>query len=261
MTDEVGLGCDHYRRKCSFITPCCKREYICRICHDEKENHELNRKEVQTIKCLKCGLQQKVNRQCESCETLFGHYFCEVCRLYDDTEKGQFHCDKCGICRVGGRENYFHCDTCDLCLGINLKDKHKCVQESSRRNCAVCLEYLHTSRNEAHVPKCGHLIHSNCYRQCLKTGIYACPTCNQSLVDMKAYWEVLDTEIANTPMPVEYKDFFVQILCKDCHKESRVQFHVIGHKCQHKDCGSYNTCRTGDPSGASNCSTATGQDH
>ena len=35
----------------------------------------------------------------------------------------------------------------------------QCVEESSRRNCAVCLEDLHTSRIDAHIPQCGHLIH------------------------------------------------------------------------------------------------------
>lgn len=33
-------------------------------------------------------------------------------------EKEQYHCDACGICRIGGRENFFHCDRCgtDLLL-------------------------------------------------------------------------------------------------------------------------------------------------
>ena len=27
-------------------------------------------------------------------------YFCYECKLYDDEDKQQFHCDGCGICRV-----------------------------------------------------------------------------------------------------------------------------------------------------------------
>jgi RING finger/CHY zinc finger protein 1 len=61
---------------------------------------------------------------------------------------------------------------------------------------------------------------------------------------MTETWQRLDHEVATTPMPSEYKDFKVQILCKDCHKESKVNFHVIGLKCQ--SCGSYNTCRSAD---------------
>ncbi|CAH3189606.1 unnamed protein product, partial [Porites evermanni] len=94
--------------------PCCVKYYSCRLCHNDKEDHELDRKTVQEIKCLQCGSSQT-----------FGRYFCMICRLYDDQEKGQFHCNGCGICRFGGEENFFHCSRCDMCLGIQLKNSHK----------------------------------------------------------------------------------------------------------------------------------------
>ncbi|KAL4236129.1 RING finger and CHY zinc finger domain-containing protein 1 [Mactra antiquata] len=231
-------------------SPCCMKIYSCRVCHDENENHEIQRNKVTQIKCLQCAVVQEVNKNCSSCGIEFGKYFCVKCRLYDDADKGQFHCDGCGLCRVGGQEKFFHCEKCDMCLAITLKGKHKCIEDSSRRNCAVCLEDLHTSRTDAHIPKCGHLIHRLCLESCMKTGNYACPTCGESLVDMKKAWKILDDEVANTKMPDEYKDFNVFILCKDCHKESKVLFHVIGLKCQH--CGSYNTCRTDDPDNKGN---------
>ena len=40
--------------------PCCNQIYTCRLCHDEKEDHEMVRKNVETIKCLQCGNLQKV---------------------------------------------------------------------------------------------------------------------------------------------------------------------------------------------------------
>ena len=46
----------------SFQAPCCGKDYICRVCHDDKENHELNRREVQKIKCLICGTAQAVSK-------------------------------------------------------------------------------------------------------------------------------------------------------------------------------------------------------
>lgn len=85
------------------------------------------------------------------------------------------------------------------------------------------------------------------------------------MLDMKQLWNYLDNEIQVTPMPKEYEDFFVDILCKDCHevsstlwnsswnqnlidfvkfKESSVKFHVVGLKCQNSSCGGYNTTRT-----------------
>jgi flavoprotein len=81
------------------------------------------------------------------------------------------------------------------------------------------------------------------------------------MMDMNQLWEYLDTEVQATPMPKEYENYVVDILCKDCHKvgfkriafcnatskssflqESSVKFHVVGLKCVH--CGAYNTCRT-----------------
>ncbi|XP_021343549.1 RING finger and CHY zinc finger domain-containing protein 1-like [Mizuhopecten yessoensis] len=244
------VGCQHYKRKCALVSPCCKKVYTCRVCHDDEENHQLMRQEVQEVKCLLCEKVQKVAETCENenCLTVFGTYFCEKCRLYDDDNKKQFHCDKCGLCRVGGEENYFHCDTCGVCLAKELKNAHKCIEQASRSNCAICLEDLHTSRIAAHIPPCGHLIHYACFKEMLKTGNYACPTCNQSMVKMDNVWEHIDDEIAHTPMPEEYKDYIVQILCRDCHKESSILFHVLGLKCQ--ECGSYNTCRTAGPEDA-----------
>lgn len=49
----------------------------------------------------------------------------------------------------------------------------------------------------------------------------------------------LDNEIENTPMPDEFKDKKVKILCNDCSERSEVGFHVLGAKCQ--ICHSYNT--------------------
>jgi RING finger and CHY zinc finger domain-containing protein 1 len=40
------------------------------------------------------------------------------------------------------------------------------------------------------------------------------------MLDMKELWNYLDNEISVTPMPKEYENFFVDILCKDCHEAS-----------------------------------------
>ncbi|XP_044172175.1 RING finger and CHY zinc finger domain-containing protein 1-like [Acropora millepora] len=71
-----------------------------------------------------------------------------------------------------------------MCLGIQLKDSHKCVEKSSRTDCPICYEDIHTSRIPSHVPPCGHLLHSTCFSKYLETGGYACPMCNRSMVDM-----------------------------------------------------------------------------
>lgn len=89
----------------------------------------------------------------------------------------------------------------------------------------------------------------------VKYGGFTCPICGESYGNMKMLWQRLDEEIADTPMPKEYRDVKLDILCKDCHKESNVTFHIIGLKCQ--QCGSYNTCRTDKGSASSAASMPT----
>lgn len=93
-------------------------------------------------------------------------YTCLKCNLFDDTDKKQYHCDECGICRIGGRQNFFHCAVCNMCLPIQLQiDGHRCVENISRSNCPVCLGAIHTSRIPCHIPDCGHLLHKMCFDQ------------------------------------------------------------------------------------------------
>ncbi|GAB0095308.1 RING finger and CHY zinc finger domain-containing protein 1 [Sergentomyia squamirostris] len=237
------IGCAHYKRRAKFVTPCCNKTYMCRYCHDEHESHYFNRRTVTQLICTECETRQRVQSECEKCGVRFGKYTCLVCNLFDDEEKDQYHCDGCGICRVGGKDRFFHCEVCNMCLPLQLKiDGHRCVENVSRSNCPVCLEDIHTSRIPCHIPDCGHLIHRTCFEQLLSSGHYACPTCQTSMIDMSNLWEYLDQEVENSPMPKEYENYMVDILCKDCHKESNIPYHAVGLKCSF--CGAYNTCQT-----------------
>lgn len=60
--------------------------------------------------------------------------------LFFQTSKRQFHCDKCGICRIGGRDNFFHCDRCGCCYSVELRERHTCVEKSMHQDCAICME-------------------------------------------------------------------------------------------------------------------------
>ncbi|CAG5088531.1 Similar to RZFP34: Probable E3 ubiquitin-protein ligase RZFP34 (Oryza sativa subsp. japonica) [Cotesia congregata] len=106
---EEHYGCDHYKRKSKFVTPCCNKVYTCRFCHDEQEAHTVNRKEVTELICVLCDTRQPVQATCQNCHCRFGKYTCLECNLFDDEDKNQYHCDGCGICRVGGRDRFFHC--------------------------------------------------------------------------------------------------------------------------------------------------------
>jgi len=256
-------GCSHYQRSVLLVSPCCGQVFPCRFCHDEAVaaqvdwtdpskaatvHHTLDRRAVVAVECGGCGARQPPAATCTvvGCGTVFGTaYHCLICRLWDHVDKGQFHCEGCGICRVGGREKYQHCNTCGICLPVSAP--HRCVTNSSRANCPVCMEDLHSSREPAHIPPCSHLLHTSCYRGLVRSGHYACPTCGLSMQDMASVWEAVDREVAATPMPPQYAGLHRAVLCRDCQATTTVPFHIVGMKCGAGGCGSYNTTEAAGP--------------
>ncbi|XP_020492070.1 RING finger and CHY zinc finger domain-containing protein 1 isoform X1 [Labrus bergylta] len=235
-------GCEHYVRSCLLKAPCCSKLYVCRLCHDAEENHQMDRFKVTEVQCSECHTVQQAQQTCEQCNVQFGEYYCNICHLFDKDKK-QYHCQPCGICRIGPREKYFHCEKCNLCLAQNLRGNHKCVENVSRQNCPVCMEDIHTSRIMAHVLPCGHLLHKTCFDDMVRTGAYRCPLCMHSAWDMEDHWDQIDKEISLSPMPTEYQGATVKIICNDCQVHCTVPFHVLGMKCS--GCGSYNTAQDG----------------
>ncbi|XP_074592395.1 putative E3 ubiquitin-protein ligase RZFP34 [Curcuma longa] len=73
-------------------------------------------------------------------------------------------------------------------------------------DCPVCFEYLFESRNDVSVLMCGHTIHVQCLKEMHQHLQYACPLCSKSVCDMSKVWEIMDREIAATPMPAIYHD-------------------------------------------------------
>lgn len=184
-----------------------------------------------------------------------GEYFCDICKFYDDdTEKLVYHCKDCGICRVGGKENFFHCVKCGSCYSVALRDNHQCVENSMRQNCPICYEYLFDSLQGTRVLNCGHTMHMECFSDMVEHNKYTCPICSKTALDMTRHWEMLDQEIEATIMPPVYR-YKIWVLCNDCNKVSEVNFHVIGHKCSH--CNSYNTRSTSRPADSSGSSSPT----
>lgn len=259
---RMKYGCSHYRRRCRIRAPCCREVFDCRHCHNEAKSHEelpkKKRKEakscerllkkchdlplqgVESVICSICTTEQEVHQKCVNCGVKMGEYFCGKCRFFDDdTTKGQFHCDDCGICRAGGRDKFFHCQRCGCCLNISLQNGHPCVEKTMHQNCPVCIEYLFDSRKQIEVLKCGHTMHLECFEEMRKHAQFFCPICSKSTSDMTRIWERMDQEIAETPMPVGYRNQMVWILCNDCGANGKALFHVIGHKCG--TCESYNT--------------------
>jgi len=237
------MGCSHYQRNCKVECPTCFKWFPCRFCHDsEISSHKLIREDVKHILCMKCNTPQiPESNYCISCETELANYFCLKCKLYDnDPTKDIYHCDKCGICRLGlglGKD-FYHCDECNICLSIDLRERHKCLTNTTHCNCPICNEYLFTSVNKVVFMKCGHLIHQMCYDELSKHS-YKCPVCKKTVVNVETQFRILDQEIQQLPLPQPYNLWRCIISCNDCKGKSNVPYHVLGLKCKY--CRSYNT--------------------
>lgn len=237
-------GCEHYLRRCKIVSPCCDKVYPCRLCHDEenfhneknyKKQHKLDRFKINQIICNNCNKIQAPQQYCENCHTCFGLYYCDICHLFDDIDKKQYHCYGCGFCRIG-KDQFVHCDKCNMCVGKD-NENHKCV-DTKEYLCPICMIEIFTSTQGVTQMICGHWIHVKCFQELLQS-TYKCPLCSMSVVKTDKMNEYIDQEINNTPMPDDYKDLCFKILCNDCHQESNVKFHILGLKCQH--CKGYNT--------------------
>lgn len=137
------LGCEHYKRNIKLQCSACNRWYTCRFCHDAVEDHMLNRRETKNMLCMLCGCAQPASEECALCSERGAWYYCDVCKLWDDDpEKDIYHCNDCGICRVGKGlgKDFFHCKVSStsesgvfalliesidvLCMHVNIDSRH-----------------------------------------------------------------------------------------------------------------------------------------
>ncbi len=110
--ESRALGCAHYKRNIKLQCSACHRWYTCRFCHDAVEDHMLNRRETKNMLCMLCGCAQAASEACIMCGERGAWYYCDVCKLWDDDpNKSIYHCNDCGICRVGQGlgKDFFHC--------------------------------------------------------------------------------------------------------------------------------------------------------
>ncbi|KXJ97167.1 hypothetical protein Micbo1qcDRAFT_130095 [Microdochium bolleyi] len=237
------LGCQHYMRNVKLQCSTCQRWYTCRFCHNEVEDHELIRKDTKNMLCMYCGTAQKAGEVCMTCGVSAARYYCAVCKLWNnDPDKNVYHCDDCGICRVGRGigKDFFHCKRCVACIAISTVHDHKCFERATDCDCPICGEYMFTSPKPVVFMKCGHSIHRNCFDDYMHTS-YKCPICNKSVVNMEIQFRNLDLAIQAQPMPPELRDTQAVVLCNDCSAKSSVQYHWLGLKCG--VCQSYNTAQ------------------
>lgn len=247
------FGCKHYERGCKIEAPCCDGAFVtCRLCHDELfegslAEHTLDRFKIEHVLCMHCGEESPVAEKCSnpSCGRKFSEYFCGICRMYEGSNREVYHCEKCGICRLGRAEDNVHCDDCGACVVKHSAKNHRCNNTSMLGNCPVCMVSVFNSTTPVAYLRCGHTMHHDCLETLTRTD-YRCAVCLKSLCDMSAHWGELDRRIASEgPLPPELAQRTVNILCNDCNCRSTVPWHFQHHKCQGvlngTACGSYNT--------------------
>lgn len=243
--DLVPETCTHYSRGCELLFPCCNQYFSCRHCHDEKNMHykidpmlmhQADHKSIHIMKCTQCHEEQDISDKCKKCENIMGTYFCKLCNLLDLVDKKQFHCEECGICRLGGRENYVHCKECGICVPIS--NNHICKRKIEGECPVCCLNLFDTVGERPLNLKCGHWMHVNCFNTYIKYN-HKCPMCSKSLCDDDQMNQYIDQQISITPMPDEYQDIMVDILCNECNIKNNIKLHFYGLKCP--NCFTYNT--------------------
>ena len=256
------IYCTHYKTDYYIYSKCCNKIYPCRICHDENENHKIDRYNIDLMFCSMCNCLQKVNSYCinkDCCNyKKKSKYYCKKCNLWtNDLDKNMidinhllidvnqkpkeiYHCDECNICRLGKKEDYIHCKSCNLCISKKIYDSHPCKINAKEHNCMVCLNSSWSAVNmPIHILNCGHLIHSECMSNQLASGNYKCPLCKKCMVNMELHWRSLDNYLEHQVMPEEYQHWTSDIYCFDCQQKSNTKYHFIYHKCQ--SCNGYNT--------------------
>jgi len=229
-------NCPHYRTGCRIFAECCRQFFLCRLCHNETEDHEIDRYAIQKIQCKKCKHIQEKSNHCADCQERFADHYCNKCNVW--CADPIYHCDKCNICYKSSAEERHHCDHCNLCFYPDAKN-HTCpkyLRKETMMNeeCPLCFEKLYYTPRSPSFLNCGHCIHSKCLEEMLNHGHVSCPICKRLMVDVN--WEFLDRLIAENPYD---SDRQVDILCNDCLAKSTMGFHPYGHKCI--ACKSYNT--------------------
>ncbi|KAK2960997.1 putative E3 ubiquitin-protein ligase SRFP1 [Blattamonas nauphoetae] len=181
---QIFPGCKHYVRGCKVECPECHKFYPCRVCHDEAEDHTITRSNIQHVLCYQCRHVVPFAQECSNCQALFGLYCCNICKLIVATPFFEaFHCDECGLCRVGKKELIRHCPKCCCCIPISSFENHQCLNNALKNPCPVCFEDLFTSRKQLSKALCGHYIHLSCMNLMIGSRNYRCPLCSTPLTE------------------------------------------------------------------------------
>ena len=255
------LGCKHYSRGARLVAACCGAAHVCRFCHDEAEDHTIDRFATKEMVCMRCGERQPAAATCRACGIAAAKYFCSVCNFWDDAED-VYHCPFCNVCRRGKGlgKDFFHCMQCNSCVSLTM-GPHDCRRadgdpfgavSAMESDCPVCKDFLWNSDTPVKALPCGHMMHTHCFEAYTKH-FYTCPLCRKSLGDFSAYFRMLDAILAEERErdgdDARERESGLKttqrVACNDCGEETVAPFHFVYHACA--ACRSYNTRVLGGP--------------
>jgi len=99
-----------------------------------------------------------------------------------------------------------------------MKGNHKCIKDTLKAECPVCLEdMMHSVYSSKVLSKCGHGIHAKCFKA-LSNFDFKCPICFKSVGDISHINTIIEAEVNAFSMPPEYANKEVNILCNECEK-------------------------------------------
>lgn len=189
-TTKKVSGCEHYWRDAFPVCAECKKIYPCRLCHDENEDsHTMDRKCISEMYCLSCKKIVPIGMSCSNCGKVVSVIFCDTCHVMcqiGPDMKPAYHCDACGVCRVGLKKFSTHCDQCNSCFDARNFDSHICVENCS---CPVCYMDLKDTIAPEFSMRCNvkHRIHASCYDKLIQAGTFVCPLDHKVIIDDDQY--------------------------------------------------------------------------
>jgi hypothetical protein len=216
-------------------------KYNCHFCHNDIETHKMDRCNVKYMKCILCNCFQTKSSKCinPDCYSKMHKYTCLKCSLYEhNINKNIYHCDLCGICRIGNKNEYKHCIKCNICWCIKSYENHPCKIDQKHNECIICLNDCWGSQMTPSILQCGHSFHQECINEYFKEN-YTCPICKKSAYIPLSLWNLIEIYVNNSNLSEEMDKWKTYIYCNDCENKNYVKYHPIYHKCI--ECNSWNT--------------------
>mmetsp|Transcript_70952 Transcript_70952/g.112762 ORF Transcript_70952/g.112762 Transcript_70952/m.112762 type:complete len:392 (-) Transcript_70952:442-1617(-) len=206
------FGCKHYARNCLLRAACCNQWYVCRFCHDEKNEemeqtipyyrpHQINRYATKHVKCMQCGTEQLASQYCSHCTVplhdTHDHAHChdidndsemnealhtgikeekqERAKEEVDDDAPPADADAVQLVKAE-RARYafgaYYCDICKFYDNAVNKEIFHCSE------CGLCR--LGQRKDYVHCPRCGCCLHYKYYAKhpCIENSLKSdCPIC------------------------------------------------------------------------------------